>query len=370
MKTFIFFIFLLLFVQCSSNHNFYIEDDEAFQQASVIDTAEEQPVCQSGEICSITEKFTLNGSDISLSLLFVVDVSQSMREHLKRLGSALKPFLSHIKNFDWKMAFTTADHGDHVKTNGRVGGQSWQNYNGSKPHFGRFMNLEFRGSLMKQKILNKQNDLYETIFYDTLTVNEGAKACRLAPYCQGDHEQPLKALKAAIEREENKKFFGRKKKSDFAAVIITNEDERVEDIRNAVTAEEVKNTFYSVFPKGKSFYGFGIIVKSEDCYEREKSKDQAVEYGKRVGRLASLTNGKNISICAQDYGSALRDISSLIKKRVLDNVYLSTARPDPDSVEVKMDPAQSAEWKVEGRHIVFTPSLKEGTKVEVTYTPL
>ena len=323
--------------------------------------------CDTEEDCTITETFSMNESETTVDIIFILDVSSSMKDNLKKLGSSMLDLLTHIQDFNWQMAFTTADHGDHIKSNGRIGEQRWEDYNGDQPHFGQFMQLEYRNRLLNDKVLNKHNNFYETVFYDTLTIND-ENPCSFSPFCQKDHEQPLRALKAAIERPENSDFF--RPNSDLIAIIITNEDERVEDPGNATTAKEVVQAFQSQFAGEKNLYGFGILIEDQDrkCYRTQK-RGHSAEYGKRVAELAHETYGANIDICSSDYGKALESVSQVIRDRVLDNVYLTTAFPNANSVNVQITPQQNIDWKVEGRHVVFKPALKLGSEVQITYTP-
>ena len=364
----IFLALFFLFAACD-DPSFYDTDmlKEGWAEEENLSSLEGEEACDGREICSITETFSLKQEETALDILFVLDVSSSMKKDLAKLGGALKSLLSQVKDFNWQMAFTTADHGDHVKVGGKVGQDPRPKDTGGKPHFGSLMPLEFRGKILNQNILKRSDESYDIIFHDTLTFNKGKNQCRIAPYCQGDHEQPLRALKAAIEREDNKNFF--RKKAPFIAVIITNEDERSEDAENSTSAVEVKEAFESNFSKRKKFYGFGILVKDEDCFKKIKRRGHAVGYGQRISQLAQVTGGRNISICTDDYSQALRGVSKLIRQKVLDRVYLATARPDPDSVEIEMHPKQDVTWEAKGREIIFSSPLKKGTQMRITYNP-
>ena len=347
-------------VQFSSQSRF---DSELASEQGNLDSF----TCEDEDDCTITETFLMDKLETEVDILFVLDVSSSMKNNLKKLGSSMLDLLTHIQDFDWQMAFTTADHGDHTKIGGKVSEQRWEDYRGDQPHFGKFMNLEYRNRLLNDKVLNKQNQFYETIFYDTLTINN-QNSCSLSPFCQGDHEQPLRALKASIERDENGNFF--RPNSDLITIIITNEDERVEDQQNATTADEVVQTFQSQFSSKKNLYGFGILIQNQDSRCRQTQKrGHSAEYGRKIAELAQKTNGKNISICSNDYGKAMKDVSRVIRDLVLDNVYLKTAFPNANSVDVQITPSQNVQWKVAGRHIIFKPALKLGSQVQVTYTP-
>ena len=316
------------------------------------------------EHCTSLETFEIEPSKINVDILFVLDVSTSMKKNLEKLGSSMQSFLSHIKDFEWKIGFTTADHGDHVKRKGRVGEEKAHSYSGSDPHFGRLMRLEYREKVLSETVLHKDNNFSDTIFYDTLTLNNKDR-CSFPPFCQGDHEQPLRSLKAAIEIKENKKFFT---SDNVVAVVITNEDERDEDKDHATTAQDVVQSFNSKFPD-KNFHGFAISVESESCYESQKKKNKSkVSYGKYVQKLASLTQGRNVGICNNDYGPSLDLVSKIIRKNILGNhVVLKAGSPEKGSVKIEIHPVQNTQWQVQGRKIVFIPALKKGTSVSVRY---
>jgi len=371
----LYLLIILFIVHCSNNVQLNAQSaEDRFANSLLGSELAESTVlkCDTEEECTITETFLMNESETAVDVVFVLDVSSSMKDNLKKLGSSMLNLLDHIHEFDWQMAFTTADHGDHYESGGKITSEKrWESHKGDQPHFGQFMNLEYRNSLLEDKILNKHKyNNYETVFYDTLTINK-QNPCSLPPFCQKDHEQPLRALKAAIERPENRDFF--RPNSDLIAIIITNEDERGADPDNATTAEEVVRTFQSQFSGEKSLYGFGILIEDQDkrCRKIQRSLfgTKRAEYGKRIAELARITHGSNIDICSDNYGNALEKISRVIRDRVLDNVYLTTAFPNASSVDVQINPVQNIEWKVEGRHIVFKPALKLGSEVQVTYTP-
>ena len=311
--------------------------------------------------CAVMDDFVIKPSEIEMDIIFILDVSSSMKKNLEKLGSAMQPFLSHIEDFKWKMGFTTADHGDHVRRNGKVGEEKASRYSGDSPHFGRLMQLEYRGSLLNDTILDKKSDFLTGIFYDTLTINNN-NSCTLAPFCQGDHEQPLRSLKSSFEINDNKNFFT---SDHVVSIVITNEDERDEDKENATTAEDVVDSFNSEFP-GKSLYGFGILIQDESCYKSQKRKSK-VAYGKYVQELANLTQGKNISICEKDYSHSLSDISQTIRQRILGNHVSLKSFPQKGSVQVQIAPVQNVNWRVQGKKVLFTPALQVGTSVSVSY---
>ena len=218
----------------------------------------------------LTEFFKISERN-KLEILFVVDVSGSMDDNLEEIGEHMQPLLSDIQDKNWRMAFTTADHGDHSKS--KITSERWEDYEGALPKFGKLMKLEKRGKVLNQFILDRHTSEHEQVFRDTLTRQQSSD-CELPPYCQGDNEQPLRSLKAAISRyevnPENKDFF--QPNADTVVVVVTDEDERRNDSRNATTAEEVIQTYERIF-KGqkKRLFGFSVSIQKEKCYKTEKA---------------------------------------------------------------------------------------------------
>ena len=362
MKLLISVSIFFLFLHCSSPLQF--SGPEAPTDILALKNKSSDQDCTGGD-CSHVETFHLQNLTAVVKALIVLDVSPSM--NLNKMANSAMSILNALEPFDVQLAITTADHGDHEKRGGKVGEQKWQNYDGDRPYFGKFMRLEHNGTLLDDTILTKRIPNYKNVFYDTLALNPGQKGdCNgeLPPYCQGGHEQPLRSAKAALEREENQDFFGGEENIVFI-LILTNEDERVEDPENATTGQEVKDTFESLYPDG-NLYGFGVIVQDKSCYKDQKRANSRSEYSHRVAELAQVTLGRNISICNSEFSSALTGISRLMKERVFDNVQL---KQHPKEVtQISVEPLQNVDWKVKGRHILFDPALQPESKITVHYT--
>ena len=321
----------------------------------------------------LTEYFEISQRN-NLEILIVVDASDSMDDNLKETGENMKGLLSHIQDKNWRIAFITADHGDHsMELDSRKHtSERWESYQGKFPRFGKLMNLENSGEVLNQFILKRDTPEYERIFKDTLT-RENASDCSLPPYCHGINEQPLRSLKAAISRyrvnsSRQKKFF--KPNTDTVVLIITDEDERRTDSRRATTAEEVIQTYNKVFAgQKKRLFGFSISIQDKKCYDDEKGlfSISGADYGRIVSRLAELTGGRNISLCAEDYGEALAGASKLTRSLV-QSITLQKLFYIPNTVRVSLFPNQDhISWKLYGRKLVFSGDIKPGTQVKVSY---
>ena len=319
----------------------------------------------------ITEYFDITDRN-QLEILLVVDASHSMNKNLKKLGSNISSLLQHIRDKEWRMAFITADHGDHQ--NVRSSSDRWENYIGSEAKFGKFMNLEKDGVVLEQVILTGEDSGYRGIFEDTLT-RKKSNHCSLPPYCHGKTEQPLRALKAAIQRyqvneEEYMGFF--QDNVDTVVILITDEDERTGDVNNATTAEEVIEEYNRVFSdRKKRLFGFSISIQTEDCYKQERSKffgfGSTASYGRVIGRLAELTSGENFSLCAKNYSHSLKKIS-YITRELVHSLVLQKMFYIPNTVEVSLFPeVEGLTWTLEGRRLIFSDSIPPNTQVTVSY---
>ncbi len=333
----------------------------------------------------LTEYFEIPHRD-ELEIVLVMDVSRSMDDNLTKTGQNMMALLSHIQHRRWRMTMITADHGDHTATGPLSNGykvypqQRWEDYQGMAPRFGKFMKLEKQGRVLNQFILRHDTPEYVQIFRDTLTRKKMGD-CDKAPYCQGAHEQPLRSLQSAFLRYQrdplHQKFF--QPDTDTVAILITDEDERLNDSQNATSAEEVLKTFHQVF-KGqrKRLFGFSISIQDQQCYRKERSWSGSSDYGRMVGRLADLSLSKasfpahlrsagNVSLCAKDYGQALRGLSE-ITRTATQSLTLEKIFYIPETVEIQLTPSQpQVSWHFYGRKLVFSDNILPGTEVKVSY---
>ena len=317
------------------------------------------------------EEFYLKSQRKAVDILVVVDASTSMNHHLTKLGQSLAPLLSAIFDYDWQIAFTTADHGDHGAYIPASGQDQWRSHVAeTSPAFGRLMFLENSGRILKRRVLTPDMPDYESIFFHTVSHYPGI-SCGLPPGCHNSNEQPLRALKSSIERAgfDNQDFF--RPGVDFVSLIIANEDERDQDPKRAARAEDVIQSFYKQFGgQGKKFIAFNILVKDEACWQAERAKSLA-SIGKRIGRLALLTGRQenNISICAASYQPGLQTISRYIKSSLENSVALSED-PVPGTVRVRFKKGGDIRWTLYGRKIVFQEKIERGSRIGVFYQAL
>ena len=163
---------------------------------------------------------------------------------------------------------------------------------------------------------------------------------------------------------DNQNFF--RPKADFISLIITNEDERKEDPSRATTAEDVLNSFLKRFSDSKRFIAYNIIVKDINCLNSERAKGGIAHIAKSISRLAELTNGANINLCSQNYGSELRKISKDIKNK-LENTVTLKKEPIPESVQIHFIKGPKLEWRLSGKQIIFENKAIDSSSIVVTY---
>ena len=362
----IFTLCILFLCSCESRIEFLVERDTECLSKKV-----------NGELVCVeqrTETFHINDlGNKNVDFLFVLDVSRSMTEDLTRLGQAFKPLISQIRDTNWRMFFTTADHGDHdylsFGEEKQFSKQKWEDYAGEEPYFGQFMYLEYQGKKLNQQELSPSVSDYENVFKDTLT-RLSEDGCSLAPYCQGDMEQPLRVLNSALERwakNGGPTSIGEqaRKRDTVVSFIVTDEDERSEDPKSALEASEVVENFKKWFPK-KSFHSFALLVQDEACLEIQQKHSSDSVYGTRVSELAPLTQGKNISICEKNYGPALEGLSHLLRNLIQD-LQLEEEPLVKEEVTVDFVKGADKSWELKGKKLFFEEALQTGSEIQVSY---
>ena len=367
-RTVFFYFCLIFFSSCQSDLDFSTEvEPEPSPIECLKKTINGQEICVEQRI----ETFHVQKiEDKLVDFLFVLDVSPSMTNDLSRLGQAFESLMSQIHQSQWQIFFTTADHGDHdysvdLDTDEKIFDHlKWEDYSGNEPFFGYFMHLEYQGKKMNQQQLNSETPDYINVFKDTLTRKSGDD-CSLAPYCQGSLEQPLRVLNSSLERLAQSKTPILRESADFVSFIVTDEDERVEDPNQATKASEVLKTFNTLFPK-KSFYSFGLLIQDEQCLTQQKNHSPQAVYGEKVSELASLTQGKNVSLCEEDYGPDLEELSRLLRI-FMESVKLKEKPISPEIQVQFIKGKRQTGWKLEGNKLMFKKALEPGSEIKVSY---
>ena len=365
---FCFLCFILFFSSCRNQVEFLLDDEEK-TDTCVIKKVEGQDICVEQRV----ETFYIGDlQDRFVDFLFVLDASPSMSDDLAHLGQGFEDLISQVKGSKWQMAFTTADHGDHnygedLSTGKKIfPQQQWKDYQGDQPYFGHFMHLEYQGQKLSEMILNPRISDYVNVFKDTVSRQD--ENCSLAPYCQGALEQPLRVLNSSIERlaqaESDSPML--KNSEVLVSFIVTDEDERLEDQEHATTAQEVLNSFKRLFPE-KSFHVFTLLIQDEKCLAQQKKYSPQSAFGEKISELAKITNGKNISLCEENYGPPLQEVSALLRK-LIESVELKEEPVLKAGVKVEFIKGKSQEnWKAVGKKLVFKEFLAPDSEIKVSY---
>ena len=348
----------------------FLKENEDDNKECLRKTVDGQDICVEQRIETFYVK---NLQDRSVDFLFILDVSPSMTDDLARLGQAFEDLISQIKGSNWQMVFTTADHGDHDYGEDPSSGakifsqQRWEDYQGDQSYFGQFMHLEYQGKKLSQIILNAETPNYVNVFKDTVTRGRD-EGCSLAPYCQGSLEQPLRVLQSSLQRLAHTDYTPSiLKKSDvLVSFIVTDEDERVEDQNHATTAKEVLNSFNKLFP-GKSLYAFNLLIQDKKCLAQQKEHSPQSVNGEKISELAKITNGKNISLCEENYGPPLQEVSTLLRT-LIERLELKEEPVLKEEVKVEFVKGKNLEnWKIVGNKLIFREFLAPGSEVKVSY---
>ena len=362
---FILLLLCIIFTACESKVQFLIEEEND----CVIKTVQGEEVC----VQRITQLFRIAGlKDHPVDFIFVLDVSDSMRDDLARIGNAFTPLISKIQETDWHILFTTADHGDHHFIESEDSGkkkftqQNWIDYTGDKPYFGKFMYLEYQGSMLPEKQLSKAIPQYQEVFKDTLTRNS-EDSCNFPPFCQEGMEQPLRALNSSIERlADNPSLIH--SSGEIIAFLVTDEDERVEDAQAADTAESVIQNVQELFPD-RPFHAFTMVIQDEKCLLRQKKYAKGATYGAQVSAIAELTQGISLSLCEEDYSVAFSKMSSLLRS-LIERISLKEKPVLSKTVRVQFIQGTPVPWRIDGKKLIFESPLDPNSRIKVSYWTL
>ena len=385
---------LVLILSCQSEVRFASIADFTSQKSIVKEEPEEVPIAEKLPEPSKAKEYILTlkpKEKKKLDILLVLDTSASMDHHLEKLGGRVLSLLDSISDYDWQIGFTTADHGDHdvskKENKNRISSfveDRWEDHKGeAQSSFGKLMPLEaepvqlsdksWRFNILNQKILKPETPNYKSVFFHTVShfLN---KQCSHPPFCQKPMEQPLRSLKAAIERInfDNKELF--RPGADFVSLIISNEKERLEDTSRATSAQEVIDVFNQFLkPLKKRFFAFNILVLDRECQESEKKrggvKALTASLGLDIGQLADLTGGENISICLEDYDQSLQKVSQVIEIFVEQSVDIEAAF-DPAAFNVEFLKGEPIPWELLGHRLIFKEEIKEEKQIKISYMPV
>jgi hypothetical protein len=275
-----------------------------------------------------------------VDILFVIDNSTSMSKEQRRVAERLETFIQSLDGLDWQIGITTTD-----VSNGMYG------LKGSL--------IPFTGS--NSYILTNRVQGFEQKFKDTVVRNETID-CEAV--CPSSNEQPIKAAMQAIDKRntDNRGFF--RPDASLAIVMMSDEDEMSDGSTFATTPKNFIDHVAAGFNQAKRTTVFGIVIRPGDtaCYD---AQDTRVYYGSFVAELTQMTGGVLGSICDDDYSKNLTNIGERVQE-LANEVVLSKA-PKQGSVSIQFTPTLDATWNLSGRKVIFSRTIPEGTKIDVSY---
>ncbi len=344
-----------------------------------------------------TEEYKVENWTFSpVDIVFILDVSPSTADNFSKISSGFQSLISSIRHLDWRIYFTTADHGDHTyyctpdKLRKKMvspgewkfycpeGYQEfpqsavWQDYEGEEPKFGRFMPLQLNKKILNRKFLDSTVPLYEHVFYQTIE-RDDVNPCLWPPYCQGSHEQPLRVMQSVIERHSQSGVF--RDNSQLVFFVVTEEAERKEDQENATTTQDVLRQFsdnFGVRKTDKEMVVYGVSIQSQSCLNKQDTWDTG--YSTELNQLVTQTQGMNIDICAEDYSPAFRKISNQLLRGV-NEIFLAFPPYSSNTVSIDVEVTDKSgniietEWTKNKKEnsISFSQVLPEGSNVNLRY---
>ena len=181
----------------------------------------------------------------------------------------------------------------------------------------------------------------------------------------------MKSLVQSLENSSNESFF--RASSRLVVIFLTNDDG--ED-KSVISAVDLK------FGSEKHFEVYGLFIKPGDdsCYKAQRGDKKSVydrgagqrggnhvSYGTNLESLISEVEGLSSSVCSNDYGDLLKQISLKSKNTVVSQTHFRLSHTPVGTVQVNLDPNQSIPWVLEGDIIIFEHPPQPNTKITVLF---
>jgi hypothetical protein len=314
---------------------------------------------------SFSKEFDQNSSEKIVDLLVVVDNSTSMTPDQEKLAREFANFVDAISEADYRIGVITTD----TDSSG----------NENRPGFHGNLDIVESTGL---RYITKQDANPEELFSKLINRKE-TKVCedsgRKASKCPSFEERPLLAIKQAIDKRNSTNLGFFRKGADLGVIIISDEDETDEENSSRYySAQNLLDHFSNEFNESKKMTSFSITILEgdEDCWDKQAAetnggRGKAARPGLRIGELSNLTGGFNSSICSDNYGTAIQEISNYVEKNlipiivdvpdsiIIDSIKLSIVKPDGSPFE--------AGFTLDGKQLRIFPSPPKGSKVTLTY---
>lgn len=300
-------------------------------------------------------------------VLFVLDTTPTMFKTLVELSNRFRALISEWSNVDYQIGISNADpHHD------------WWDWHASGGHL---MGLDV-WPLQPQKpirILTPSQEGAEWIFrrnvsFHGLSWYNRFPFCDQQPYCEDTPPEPLHEIQLTLTKSQdpaNAGFF--RSGSTFVPVIISANDERGGWWGDGSTTKpsDVVSTFNQRISGTNGMKAYSIIIQPGDerCLHEYRNIFQmgdGGQYGQSLDQFAKLTGGSSISICQNDYGKALADLSQAVRQQIT-SITLKHV-PWGHSLQITFSPSISGiTWVVSGQTVTFNKPLPPGTSLSIQY---
>ena len=356
----------------------------------------EKTTCNGFDTCVVepTNEFhhfieTKQVDNPTLDILVVNDTSSSMTQEQALMGSRFSSFLNQISGFDWQLGITTMD----IYDNAYFDASRTDAYNDFKAPK-KISNNHYDGNLLP--FSNGKSILKST---DADRNNLFAKRIQTpsTEFGSGD-ERGIYAASLALLKQ-NKAGGLIRHDSHIAVIFLSDENVRGGRVNDCVGAKNNptclrKDAREKDMPEhflqqietlnlnsntGRSLSVHSLIIPPSDstCLNEQVSSTGNGSYGTLYAQLSNNTSTKGIidSICEDDYGSALANIGSYVKNRVLTEVAL-TGNCDPildDSLrpfKVLLNDqllTMNVDYSLQGRRVVFNYAIESGDVVKTDF---
>ncbi len=349
-----------------------------------------ETLCQDTGTCVESYDYTIQTDAQVKDILFAVDVSGSMSEEQKRMGSMFPDMLKILNNVDYRIAITTTDVRDveDIRTGGNLpdpvnGNGAFQDGNLIPFENGSYYLDGSLPQFSEQGLFEQAIQWNQTLICEDNAFHEN--------FCPSGDERGI--LAAAMTFQKNPASFIRPV-GHMALVILSDEDEgSVGDLPNSIVEpyrenpQKFINYFKGLYPN-KSLTVHSLVVRPRHlepkgldpirrnghtkCFNDQDGGDEAPsgKYGEIYAQLTRLTpNGVLGDICADDnsYSAQLQRIGESVSqvREVLPctpinsqvTVTLIPTPPYPVSVVKNMGQNE----------ITFSEDLPEGTEVRFQF---
>lgn len=308
----------------------------------------------------MNESFTIPDGSGKADVLFVLDSTPPMQSTLSDMHNRMGDLLSQWQ-IDWQVGFTNASlnpadnftAGELTQISPNNSGDS--NFTTMTADTGSYWEL-FTANMNFQYTLPGMGNY-----------------CGKPPYCSRGPVEPLRGIKTLIEnrsRAANAKFF--REGAVFVPVIISSSDENAGS--GTTSVNDVVDAYEQhLGSKMAGMHAISIIVKPNDaaCLAKYTSFMTGTvlggysTYGHRLNQLAQETGGKTISLCEQDLGKALKDLSGVLGPSVGKVTLAQT--PVEGSVKVVSVPAFDIGFTVSGKEVKFDRPVPAKSVISVSY---